>query len=149
MSELISKSPPDELFELATDAWSEPFWDAAREHRLVMPKCTSCGQSRELGAPFCHHCQSQGIEWLEASGKARVYSYTVVRMPIIEAMQNCVPYVPAVIQLDDFPDNKLISNVVGVPLKDIAIGLPVEVVWHDRADGVTVPRFTVSNNKKD
>ncbi|ROM33941.1 hypothetical protein BK648_24590 [Pseudomonas poae] len=147
--ELISKAPPDELFELATDAWTEPYWNAAREHRLVMPRCTDCGKAREIGAPFCHHCQSQGIEWVQASGKAKIYSYTVVRFALIEAMKECVPYVPAVIQLDDFQDNKLISNVVGVALSDITIGSSVELIWHDRADGVSLPRFTLSKNKKD
>jgi uncharacterized OB-fold protein len=149
MSELISKAPPDSLFELATDAWSEPYWAAAREERLILPKCTDCGHAREIGAPFCHHCQSQGIEWVQSSGRASIFSYTVVRFPLIEAMRDCVPYVPAVIELDDFPDNKLISNVVGVMLKDIAIGLKVEVIWHHRADGVVVPRFTTINNKKE
>jgi len=140
MSE-IAKAPPDELFELATDAWTEPFWAAARQHRLVMPRCAACGKAREIGSPFCHHCQSQELEWVEVSGRARVYSYTVVRFPLIEAMKDAVPYVPAVIQLEEFPDNKLISNLVGMPLADVAIGMPVEVRWHDRADGVTVPRF--------
>jgi uncharacterized OB-fold protein len=143
-SVLISKAPPDSLFELATDQWTEPFWQAAREHRLAWPCCTDCGREREMAAPFCHHCLSQGIEWKTLSGRGTVYSYTVVRYPLLESMNDCVPYVPAVIALEGAGGHRLISNVVGAPLASIHIGAQVEVAWHDRADGVTVPRFQLA-----
>lgn len=144
MTEIVSKAPPDSLFELVTDQWSEPFWQAAREHRLVWPCCTDCGAKREMAAPFCHHCLSQGIDWQALSGRATVYSYTVVRFPLIEAMADCVPYVPAVIELEGAGGHKLISNLVGAPLERIRIGAAVELIWHDRADGVSVPRFALA-----
>ena len=140
-SVLISKAPPDSLFELATDQWTEPFWQGAREHRLVWPCCGDCGREREMAAPFCHHCLSQAIDWKPLSGRGTVYSYTVVRFPLLESMNDCVPYVPAVIALEGTGGQRLISNVVGAPLDRIRVGARVAVLWHDRADGVTVPRF--------
>jgi uncharacterized protein len=144
VTELVSKAPPDSLFELATDRWTEPYWQAARAHTLAWPCCTDCGAAREMAAPFCHHCLSQGINWKTLSGRGTVYSYTVVRFPLIEAMTDCVPYVPAVIELEGAGGHKLISNVVGAALADIHIGAKVEVFWHDRADGVTVARFKLA-----
>jgi len=143
---IVSKAPPDSLFELATDQWTEPYWQAAREHRLVWPTCTACGTGREMGAPFCHHCLSQEITWKPLSGRGTLYSYTVVRFPLIEAMNDCVPYVPAVIELEGAGGHRLISNVVGAPLDSLHVGAAVEITWHDRADGVTVARFALADN---
>jgi uncharacterized OB-fold protein len=138
----IAKVPADEIFELVTDQWTEPFWTAARRHVLTVPKCASCGRFRMPPTPFCPHCLSQALEWPELSGEGTVYSFTVVNRAIIPAMQATLPYVPALIELPDAPGVRLVSNIVDVPVSAIAIGMAVRVRWHDRPDEVAVPCFT-------
>jgi uncharacterized protein len=144
MSSEIAKSPPEALFELNVDAWTRPFWDAAARHRLVAPQCAQCGRFRMPPTPFCPHCLSQELHWPELSGRAAVYSYTIVQRALIPEMESSLPYVPALVELPDADNVRLITNIVGVPLDRIAIGAAVRVVWDDRSDGVTVPRFTLA-----
>lgn len=137
-----AKRPPPELFKLSTNAWTQPFWDAAANHTLVAARCAHCGHFRMPPTPFCPRCQSQRIDWPVLSGRGEVYSYTVVERAILPGMEPHLPYVPAIITLDGAGGVRLISNVVDVEVADIAVGMPVTVVWDDAADGsVAVPRF--------
>ena len=137
----LSKRPPEHLFRLETDAWTQPFWEAAARHRLVVARCADCGRHRSPPTPFCPGCRSQAIDWTESSGRGVVYSYTVVAREIMPGMADNLPYVPAVIELPDAGGVRLISNVVDAELDAIRVGAEVEVVWDRHEDGVTVPRF--------
>jgi uncharacterized OB-fold protein len=137
----LAKRPPPDLFKLATNAWTQPFWDAAAQHRLVVAQCGTCGTCRMPPTPFCPACQSQQIDWKTLSGLGEIYSYTIVDRAILPGMADHLPYVPAVITLEGGGGVRLISKVVDVELADLAIGMPVHVVWDDLREGVAVPRF--------
>jgi uncharacterized OB-fold protein len=137
----IARRPPAHLFKFDTDAWTAPFWEAAKAHRLVVARCASCGHHRMPPTPFCPGCRSQEIDWAESAGRGAVYSYTVVSREIMPGMADSLPYVPAVITLDDAGGVRLISNVVDAEVEAIVVGAPVDVVWDDREDGITVARF--------
>ena len=137
----LAKRPPPDLFKLATNAWTQPFWDAAAQHRLVVAQCGTCGTCRMPPTPFCPACQSQQIDWKTLSGLGEIYTYTIVDRAILPGMADHLPYVPAVITLEGGGGVRLISNVVDVELADLAIGMPVQVVWDDLREGVAVPRF--------
>ena len=137
----IAKRPPPELFKLSTNAWTQPFWDATARHALVAARCAGCGRFRMPPTPFCPHCQSQSIDWRTLSGRGTVYSYTVVERAILPGMEDHLPYVPAVIELDGAPGVRLISNIVDIEVANIHVGMAVAVVWDDHRNGVAVPRF--------
>jgi uncharacterized OB-fold protein len=137
----LAKRPPPDLFKLATNAWTQPFWDAAAQHRLVVAQCGTCGTCRMPPTPFCPACQSQQIDWKTLSGLGEIYTYTIVDRAILPGMADHLPYVPAVITLEGGGGVRLISNVLDVELADLAIGMPVHVVWDDLREGVAVPRF--------
>lgn len=140
----ISKSPPESMFELVTDRWTKPFWDAAAEHRLSVPRCEECGTFRMPPSPFCPNCQSQEIEWVTLSGDGELYSYSIVNRAIVPEMEGCVPYVTAVVDLPDAPGARLVTNVVGVDVETLQVGMKLKVYFEDRKDGVSVPRFKVA-----
>jgi uncharacterized protein len=142
MSE-IAVAPAEELFSLSTDQWTQPFWDSARKHRLTAAKCAACGTFRMPPTPFCPECLSQDIDWPTLSGRGTIFSFTVVHRAITPEMEGALPYVPALVDLDDAPGARLITTIVDVPIERIRIGAPVCVVWDDRSDGVAVPRFTL------
>ncbi|MBL8339166.1 MAG: OB-fold domain-containing protein [Rhodoferax sp.] len=138
----LAKRPPPELFKLSTNTWTQPFWDAAARHALVVARCGDCGHFRMPPTPFCPCCQSQRIDWTPLDGRGTVYAYTIVERAIFAGMEAHLPYVPAVISLHGAGEARLISNVVDVEVAQIHVGMPVQVVWDDvPGQGVAVPRF--------
>jgi uncharacterized protein len=135
---------PAEFAELAPDSWTEPFWLAAREHRLVVPRCTNCSQFRFPPSPFCWNCTHQDVELVEAAGTGTVYTYTIARHAVVPELAPFVPYVVAVVELDGIPDVRLIVNIVESDPEAVRIGSPVTLVWDDIDDEVTIPRFRIS-----
>jgi len=139
MTQQFSKNPPP--VEIGSSQWTRPFWDAARQQKLVAPRCVACGTFRMPPTPFCPRCRSQEIDWVTLSGRGLVYSYTVVVKAILPGMEDCIPYMPAVIELPDASGVRLISNIVDADPAHIRIGQTVQVVWHTLPDGEVVPRF--------
>ena len=116
-----------------------PYWDAAREGRLVVQECQACRQVWHPPLPRCPHCHHAGLGWREVSGDGTVYSYTVVRHPTHYAFARQIPYVLAIVELAEGP--RLVTAITGVPPETVRAGLPVRVVFREVADGVTLPYF--------
>jgi uncharacterized protein len=108
------------------------FQAAAAEGRFVVPRCTACGRFHWYPRPFCPHCDSDAVEWQDASGRGTVYSYTVMRRakPV---------YVIAYVRLAE--GATMMTNIVDCPPSDLRIGMDVEVVFHEAPGGVLVPMF--------
>ena len=142
MSE-IAKSPPEALFQPLMDQWTQPFWDAAARHRLVAPQCRACGAFRMPPTPFCPHCLSQELNWPELSGTGTIYSYSIVARSVMPGMEEIAALCPGARRIAGrrrrSPDHQHRRRSV----EEIRIGAEVEVVWEDRNDGVSVPRFTL------
>ena len=135
----ISVALPAESVTIATDRFTEPFWEAARSGRLVAARCGQCGKFRMPPTPFCPGCRSMEIHWTELSGTATVFSFTVVtRHPAVGE----ILMVPAVLDLDGAPGARLVSPIVGVDPADVQIGMPVTVEFVPIADGWQLPVFT-------
>jgi len=132
---------PDFMARLNPDPWTEPFWQAASEHRLVAPKCTNCGAFRMPPSPFCWSCRRQDVEWVELSGRGTVYTFIIARRALIPQLAPAMPNVVAVIELEDAPGCRLVGNVLGIDPEAVEIGMAVEVAWDDIDETVTIPRF--------
>jgi uncharacterized OB-fold protein len=132
---------PGEFIKIATNVWTEPFWQAAKEGRLVGCKCAKCGQFRMPPSPFCPNCQSQEIDWTPLSGRGVVYSFSVCHRSPFPGMTPEFTYVPAIVELPDAPGTRLCSNIVDVDSDDVHIGMDVEILWGDAQDGWKVPIF--------
>lgn len=130
----------------AIQADAAPFWAAAREHRLVLPRCTGCGTVIWYPKGFCPACGSLGVEWFDVAGTATVYSCAVPRRGQ-GAYADAAPYVLAYVELD-LPDGgpgpRMITNIVDCDPTTVRIGDRVEVVFHDTEDGNALPRFRPS-----
>jgi uncharacterized OB-fold protein len=130
---------PDTMPAPLADATTLPWWQAAAEHRLVVQRCGACGRTRLPPAPLCPACRSADAEWQPISGRGEVYTYTVVHRPI--AAGQPLPTVIAVIALEGSGGLRMLSNVVGADPGEIAIGMPVELVWEDMGPELAIPRF--------
>ena len=130
---------PDSMPPPLADATTLPWWEAAREHRLVVQRCAACEHTRHPPAPVCPECRSDASDWLEITGRGEVYTFTIVHRPI--AANQDLPFVVAVIALEGSGGLRMISNVVGVSPDEVEIGMPVELVWEDMSEDLAMPRF--------
>jgi uncharacterized OB-fold protein len=130
---------PDGMPQPLADATTLPWWQAAAERRLVVQRCTACGRTRLPPAPVCPACRASGADWKQVSGRGEVYTYTIVHRPI--AAGQTLPFVVAVVALEDAGGVRLISNLVDVDPAAVAIGLPVELVWEQMGPDLAIPRF--------
>lgn len=124
------------------NADSKPYWDAARERRLVIRRCKSCSQMHFMPRHLCPTCWSDQLEWVDAAGTGTVHSFTVIhRSPLPEFE---VPYVVAAIDLSEGP--RMVTNIVGQDALQVAIGDQVEVTFEDRGEGALLPQFRRISN---
>jgi uncharacterized OB-fold protein len=121
------------------DAATTPYWEAARSHRLVMPRCDDCGRYHFYPRTLCPHCSSPQLKWTEVSGRGEVYSFTVINRAPSPAFAAAVPYVVAAVKLAEGPH--LMTNIVGIAADAVRIGMPVQVAFHKFSDEITLPIF--------
>lgn len=121
----------------------EPFWDAAREDRLVAPRCTNCGTFRLPPAPFCFECRHQETEWVELPGTGTLFTFTVVRHPLHPDLADACPYASGVVELDGTQGAgaRMIVNIIDCDVEELEIGDRVEIVWEHVNEDMSTPRF--------
>jgi uncharacterized OB-fold protein len=115
---------------------TRPFWEAAKRHELVMPRCTTCDHLFFYPRSECPRCFSATLEWVRVSGRGRLHSFTIVYQPANAAFRDSAPYVYAVVQLDEGP--RLVSNVVQCDPEAVRVDMPLVAVF----DAVT-PEWTL------
>ena len=123
----------------ASNALTEPFWAATKEHKLVVQHCTGCDKLVWYPREICPGCWTmEGIEWQELSGKGRLHTYTVIRQAADPWFQQRVPYVYGVVELDEGP--RMISGIQ-CEIEDAVCDMPVEAVFEDLDDDWTIVQF--------
>jgi len=121
------------------DLDTQPFWDGCQEERFLVPECTACGTRRWPPGPMCPACQGTDTRWLEATGRGSVYSWLVVHHPVNPALADQVPYVVAMIDLEE--GVRVVGNVEGCEPDSVRAGTPVEVVFERHEGGMLIPNF--------
>ncbi len=119
--------------------WSQPFWDAAREEKLVIQHCRDCGANIFYPRIACPQCFSDNLEWIQASGKGTVYTYTVVVSNSPSAFIADMPFVIAIVKLAE--GVQMLSNIVGCKPDDVRCDMPVEVVFEKLNEKFKLPKF--------
>jgi uncharacterized OB-fold protein len=144
----IANAIPGEFIHIDVDPITQPFWDAAKEGRLTVPRCGHCSRFRMPPTPFCPACQSEAVEWIELSGKGNVYSYSICHRSPFPGQAPDMTYVPVIVELPDAPGVRINSNLVDIDVDEIRCGLPVQVLWGPIADDWCVPLFRPANAAK-
>lgn len=134
--------PDFSSLEVPVDAWSQPFWDAGKAGKLLLPRCVACHTFRWPAGPFCPQCHSQPVEWL-SPGQGHIYSFTVLPSRAESADAPLQVRIPALVEFDAAPGVRLVSSLVDAPIDQVAIGLAVEVDWVPAANA-HVPVFRLS-----
>jgi len=115
------------------------FWESCRNHRLTFQQCTGCGHVRWPAAIICPQCHSASYERVVSCGRGTVFSYVVYHQALHPAYQDEVPYVVAVVQLEEGP--RFLTNIVGCEPDAVACDMPVELLWEDITEEFSLPKF--------
>jgi uncharacterized OB-fold protein len=120
-------------------AFTKPFWDAAREHRLVIQRSKKTGQYVFYPRNVSPFGSDDELEWVEVSGRATVYSYTIARRPTAPQWADHGPYVIAIVQLEEGPH--MTANIVDCQPEAVKVGMPVVATYDDVTPEVTLVQF--------
>ena len=124
------------------DLETQAYWDAAGEGKLLIKSCTSCGQAFFYPRTYCPNCWSAETGWREATGRGRVYTFTVVHQNDLPPFNERVPYVVAIVELEE--GVRMTSNIEGVAPDEVRCDMPVEVSFREEQrddDTVSLPVF--------
>jgi len=126
---------------------TQPYFDALKNHALMIQRCNACARAYFYPRPFCPDCFSFDTEWFLASGRGTLYSFVINHRP--PPGFGAEPYVIAVVELEEGP--RMMTNLVGVePDPDeIRCDMPVEIVYDDVTDDITLPKFRPMDTKTD
>jgi len=118
---------------------TRPFWEGCRAHELRVQKCTACDHVRWPASIICPNCHSLKTTWITAAGTGTVYSFVIYHVAYHPAFSDDLPYVAAVVELTEGP--RIFTNIIECSPEAVTCDMPVEVVWDDVTDEVTLPKF--------
>jgi uncharacterized OB-fold protein len=121
---------------------SAPYWEAAREGRLDIPLCGDCGKHHFYPRAICRYCHSDNLKFDTVSGRGVVHTFTIARRPAGPAFADDVPYVVALIELEEGP--RMMSRIQTDDPETVQIGARVEVTFVKATDEITFPYFKMT-----
>jgi len=119
------------------------YWRGAAEGTLLVLRCAACGFLSHPPDVSCARCGAAVLDPAPMSGLGSVYTFAIVRQAFDPMFLPEVPYVVALVELDEQPGLVLLTNIVDVDVDAVEIGMRVEVTFEDR-DGSVVPQFRPS-----
>jgi uncharacterized OB-fold protein len=123
-----------------------PHWAAAREARLSMQQCASCGYVRWPAAVSCPDCLAEGGTWTILSGRGTIWSFAVYEQPLHPAFEEDCPYAVGLVELEEGP--VMYARLTGTP-DSLACGMPVAACFFELSPGTYVVRFRLEAHPVD
>ncbi|HEX4011450.1 MAG TPA: Zn-ribbon domain-containing OB-fold protein [Solirubrobacteraceae bacterium] len=124
----------------APNELTAPYWEAAREHRLVIQRCDACGRLSHPPVASCPACHGSALRWDPMSGEGEVYAFTWVSHSVHPVSTGKTPYILVLVALAEGP--RILTNLRDCAPEDVRVGLPVHVTFEDVSDTVSLPQFT-------
>lgn len=122
-------------------AETKPYWEAARRHELVIQRCRDCQGWIWYPQTVCPSCNSWDLGWERVSGNGTIYSFVVVRHGLHPWFATRLPFVSALVELEEAPHVRLTAEIIECPPEAVFVGMNVEVCFEDVDDKVTLPQF--------
>ena len=136
MAEGETRSSQRRVFPPPVTPETQRFWDAAASGTLLYGFCNACKEPHYFPRPHCPFCFSDSVAWKEASGRATIYTYSIMRR------SPTGPYAIAYVTLAEGPN--ILTNIVDSDFDAIRIGQAVELVFKPSEGGPPVPFFRLS-----
>lgn len=121
-----------------TQPWSEKFWEGTREGKLLIQVCKECDSRIFYPRKFCPECWSEKLDWIAASGKGTVLTFSTAYDMVEPKFMDELPYTLAYVDLEE--GVRLMTRIVDCKPEDITFSMAVEVVFHER-EGFFLPYF--------
>ncbi|MGH9342247.1 MAG: Zn-ribbon domain-containing OB-fold protein, partial [Terriglobia bacterium] len=116
-----------------------PYWEGCARGELLIQRCAECGHHQFFPRLYCSDCLSERVAWTKASGRATVLSFTIVRRPVSPAFASEVPYVVALVTLEEGPT--MMTNIIGCPPEQVTIGMRLAVTFERISEEISLPQF--------
>jgi hypothetical protein len=126
------------FYDPVAESFEEGFWEAVKQKRLVFQRCKECGEFLHPPRPMCHKCHSYDLEWVESTGKGKIYSWVVFTREVHPLYR--VPFEVVLVEMEE-KGVRFISNMAEGKPEDLYFGMPVEVVFVDINDEWPLPMF--------
>jgi uncharacterized OB-fold protein len=125
------------------DSDTEPYWRAAREHRLSLMRCAETGKFIHPPGPGSPFTGGTATEWVDLGGEitGQLYSYIVVHRAFGRGFVQEVPYVVGLVDVDQAPGVRITANVFGVAIDSLQVGMPLRMNWRDVTPDVSLPQW--------
>lgn len=122
------------------DQTSEFFWAGANRGQLLVQKCPQCHRFQYPPTVCCEYCQTRDLDVVEVSGRGSLYAMAVMHQAFLPDFAEDVPYTIALVDLDDAPGARMLTNIVDQSERILQSGDPLQVVFERRGD-VAIPQF--------
>lgn len=116
------------------------FFAGARRGELRIQRCTSCGRHQHYPRVLCAHCGADGIEWVTASGRGTLHSFTVIRQSGVAPFKEWTPFVVALVDLEE-GGARMLATMPSLAPEDVHIGMPVVAEFRPVSDEVALVDF--------
>src|SRR5678815_2549718 len=116
----------------SVSAETQAYWDAAAKGKLLVRKCTSCGELHHYPRMICPFCFSDKTEWIEGSGKGKVYSHSTMA-------SKTDGFTIAYVTLAEGPT--MLTHIVDAAPGQVKIGLDVAIAFQLANNDVMIPMF--------
>jgi uncharacterized OB-fold protein len=119
--------------------WTRDFWKATKQNKLMIQHCKECNSNIFFPKKVCPECWSENLTWIEASGKAKVNTFTVMLDMVEPKFMKDLPYVLAMV---DLPEGiRMTTRIVNCKPEDVAIDMDVEVLFDEVSAECSLPVF--------
>jgi len=117
---------------------SARFWDGCNHEQVLLQKCHACSRAQFYPRPFCVHCGSDQLDWIEAGGGGSIHSFTIVHKPANRAFDADVPFIIALIDLDE--GVRMMLNVIGEDRLATTVGRRIRIGFEQRGTAQKLPQ---------
>ena len=123
------------------DDLTRPFWEAAREQRLVIQRCRDCHHFNHPPRPVCDACHGAALTFEPVSGRGTIYSFSVMYQPNVAGFGDELPYLNILVELEEQPQLFLVSDLPAAQREQVQVGGKVEVYFEAVDADLTLPKF--------
>jgi uncharacterized OB-fold protein len=103
---------------------SVEFWRGCNDGKLLLRHCRDCGKVHYYPRMMCPHCASRDLDWVEASGRGTVFSFSHVHVSFYgPEWQSQLPYVVVLVDLAEGP--RMVSRLIGADRETVSVGAAV------------------------
>ena len=120
---------------------SDRYWEGTRRDELWLRRCRDCNMAYFYPRDICPTCHSRNTDWFRSKGEGAIYTYAIVHRAPHRGFADDVPYVVALVELED--GVRVPTSIVDVEPEpeNLRIGMPVRAVFEKISDEITLPKF--------